>query len=344
MSLAKGIFAAAQYAAASIPEKPKLAPWIVAVELGEGRIQLRSATTRFTLPHAFFSPAFQAVHPYLDGSHSLEAISSAAAVDSTTVDFLLRMLASNGLLLPGEPLTDSANERFRFFAQINEGAAEGLRALEAKHVWLVGNDAMGKRLIPLLAEAGLPTVEAIDSELPDLIGHCGDLLGRNTTHPDLIIAFATGSSDRMFNLLDDFCQAKGITWIAAILNGPRAQLGPTFIPGQTACYRCLKTRLNSNSDDYLADVAFDRVMQTQSEPSQGHLEAFTAVVAGQLVLETVRLLSRMSNPLTVGRLYCLDALTPNAQAHDVLRVPRCPSCSQSNTRRRAWDVEPESRI
>ena len=35
MSLAKGAFAAAEYASATIPEYPKLAPWVVPFELGE---------------------------------------------------------------------------------------------------------------------------------------------------------------------------------------------------------------------------------------------------------------------------------------------------------------------
>ena len=339
MSLEKGIFVAAEYASAAIPDKPKLAPWIVLVDLGDGRIQLRGALTRFILPHAFFSDAFKAIQPYLDGSREIDAIKNVGGVDPTAADFVMRMLASNGLLLPGDLSVECSSESFRFLGQVSNRAAYLPEVLKTKLVWLVGDDGIDATLAPMLTRVGISRLEVIDGKTPDLPDRCNELLDRGVGQPDLIVATTRRFSDGLFNTLNDYCQSKGIRWLTAVLNGPQARIGPTFIPHQTACYTCLKARLNSNSDDDVADRAFDLQLKTQDEPSQGELDPFTLAIAGQLALETIRLLAGTSEPTTIGRLYRFDAYTPETEAHNVLRVPRCESCSKTATLRRPWDTQ-----
>ena len=42
-------------------------------------------------------------------------------------------------------------------------------------------------------------------------------------------------------------------------------------------------------------------------------------------------------PATIGRFYVLDAASPLRVGHDVLKVPRCPSCGRGAPSRQPWD-------
>jgi bacteriocin biosynthesis cyclodehydratase domain-containing protein len=115
-------------------------------------------------------------------------------------------------------------------------------------------------------------------------------------------------------------------------------LGPTIIPYQTACYTCYDRRVRSQADDLRGFIAYrDRVTQLDGEIDEGMLSALGSVLAGQVALEAARLLAGFAPPVTVGRFYEFSVLQPEATGHDVLRVPRCPSCRKGEPLREAWD-------
>jgi bacteriocin biosynthesis cyclodehydratase domain-containing protein len=333
------MFAAAEFASAAIPDYPQLAPWAVAFDLGDGRLQLRGSVTTFTLPHPFFASVFRRVETYLDGSHSADGIADAlgAEIDRSAVVFLLKMLATSGLLVAGTGPRPSAlaEPQLRFFQQINRDAARAAAALESKRLRIVARDAIATSIAALLRQAGLPErgadIEAVSA--PDHVPAAIE------GHLDLIVAVADGLSDRLFAAVNEQCLKSGTRWLSAVISGPQGRLGPTFVPDQTACYTCFRHRLNSNAADPAADHAFEAAV-ARDEPEQGGLEAFSAIIAGHLALETVRLLTGLSEPSTVARYYLFNATVPDSEVHNVLRVPRCPSCGGSKILRHAWDAEP----
>ena len=333
------MFAAAEYASAAIPDYPQLAPWAVAFDLGDGRLQLRGSLTTFTLPHPFFASVFRRMEAHLDGSHSADGIADAlgAEIDRSAVVFLLKMLAASGLLIAGIGPRPSAlaEPQLRFFQQINRDAARAAAALEPKRLRIVARDAIATSIAALLRQAGLPERGA-DIEAVAAPEHVPAAI---EGHLDLIVAVTDGLSDRLFAAVNEQCLKSGTRWLSAVISGPQARLGPTFVPDQTACYTCFRHRLNSNAADPAADHAFEAAV-ARDEPEQGGLEAFSAIIAGHLALETVRLLTGLSEPSTVARYYLFNATAPDSEVHNVLRVPRCPSCGGSKILRRAWDADP----
>jgi len=330
--------AAAEYASAAVPDHPQLAPWVVAFDLGDGRLQLRGSVTSFTLPHPFFASVFRSAERYLDGSHTADGVADALGgeFDRAAVVFLLKMLTACGLLVAGKPRPSPLSEpQLRFFQQVNRDASRAIAALESKTVRIVAEDRMAASIASLLRQAGLPEY-GVDIEAVPAPDHVPAAIN---SHLDLVVAVAGGLSDRLFAAVNEQCLKTGTRWLSAAISGPQARLGPTFVPDHTACYTCFRHRLNSNAADLAADRAFEAAV-ARDAPEQGGLEAFSSIVAGQLALEAIRLLTELSEPSTIARYHLFNASAPGSEAHNVLRVPRCPSCGSSNVLRRAWDTQP----
>ncbi len=64
--------ASVDYVTVPLPRKPRLAPWVTLVDLGDNRMQLRGAEFSFTLNHPLFIETFQSVHTLLDGQRTVE--------------------------------------------------------------------------------------------------------------------------------------------------------------------------------------------------------------------------------------------------------------------------------
>ena len=117
--------------------------------------------------------------------------------------------------------------------------------------------------------------------------------------------------------------AASTTWFQLLpFNGRFAVAGPLCVPGETACYECYRLRRAANvgfSEEFLA---LERAAGCQS--STPSFDALVAGIASTLVLRWVV----VRDPFLPGRLFTVgleDGL--RVEAHEVLRVPRCPACS-----------------
>jgi len=122
--------------------------------------------------------------------------------------------------------------------------------------------------------------------------------------------------------------ASGTMWTATVIDGTEAMIGPTFIPGQTACYTCFELRLEANL------VEFDAYCRHRDfalrEPGQRtrHVGAVLDLTAGYLGYDLFRLLT-LGHGLTQGRYIRLNFTYGATETNDVLRLPRCPECGKA---------------
>jgi bacteriocin biosynthesis cyclodehydratase domain-containing protein len=122
------------------------------------------------------------------------------------------------------------------------------------------------------------------------------------------------------------------------MEGTSAYLGPTVIPHQSACYICYERRVSSNIAELDNHLAYrNQLASSESPGNEGLLPGLISVIAGQVALEVVRLITGFAPPKTIGRFYEFDATSPTVVGHEVLRVPRCPACISRNPKMEAWD-------
>ncbi len=333
---------AARYAGLQLPNRPRLAPWLIAVDLGDSRLQLRSAESSHTLTHPLLIQVFRRIETILDGRHTVDEIVSSVDSDvlPTTVVFLLKLLQGKGLLQPGigeTTLDDKEQARWqrqlRFLSHFVPDASSAQSMLAKARVGLVGSGDLRQAILSAMGSIGVGGITELCEPSTWRTEARGELASL-----DLIVACEESPAFAFFDAVNRACLLSGTRWLRVSISGTSAQLGPTVVPNQTACYTCLDLRLRTHQpelDGYLAYRAHIGTLDSRSD--EGSIAPFWSAVAGQVALEVMRLLVGFAPPVTIGRFYEFSAVSPVAIPHDVLRVPRCASCGRRRTFAEAWD-------
>lgn len=339
----QAILSAARYAGLQLPNRPRLAPWLLVVDLGDARLQLRSAESSHTLAHPLLIKAFRRIETLLDGRHTVNDIVSAvdAGVLPTTVVFLLKLLQGRGLLQPGvgETALDEKEEtrwrrQLRFLSHFVPDASSAQSRLAKAHVGLAGSPGdLREQISAALASIGTSRVTELS--------HPSTWVTQTHSEAssfDLIVACEESPAFDFFDAVNRACLANGTRWLRVSISGTLAQLGPTVVPYQTACYMCLDFRQRTHQSDldgYLGYRA--QIGKVDDRYDEGSLVPLWSALANQVAVEVMRLLIGFTPPVTIGRIYEFNAVSPVAISHDVLRVPRCESCGRRRTFAEAWD-------
>lgn len=329
---ARTVARAAQVARVELPRRPLLAPWATVVDLGDDRLQLRGAELAYTLRHPFLIGLFRAVEPLLDGARTVEEIAAAGPpeFEETTVVFLLKLLEANGLLQAGPGSGDATADlrpwerQLRFLAHFVPDAAAAQTTLLDARVRVAGDgsvaaavaSALGTVGVAAFADAAVPTADELEGT-------------------DLVVACSDSPGYAFFDAVNRACLDTRTRWLRAAVVATAGQLGPTMLPGQTCCYTCFDLRTQAHVSDLDGLAAY----RGHTAPAdEGALGPLVATLAAEAALEAARLLTGFAPPATVGRFYELVASTPARVGHDVLKVPRCPSCSVVQGPREPWDL------
>ena len=341
------------YITVPLPQKPRLAPWVTFVDLGDSRLQLRGADFSFTLQHPLFIETFQSIHALLDGQRTVEEILSSSDPKylPTTITFLLKILRANGVLQEGvitppppmNPENLQEHEALvQFFSHIVLDPVSTLALLHNARVALIGSDSMTNRIHQSLLGMGfgsLTSIEGLSAKTAyDRTQFHKEVTGQ-LKDVDFLIACQDSSDFRFFQNLNAACLETQTRWMHVSLSGTKGIMGPTIIPRQSACYICYDKRLASNAPELQSYVGFRKqTSATTSSNSEGFLNPLWSTLAEQVTLEMTRIVSGFAPPKTIGRLYEFEATTPLVEGHDVLRLPRCSACSLNQPKREPWDI------
>jgi len=352
--LGKAIAGVASVASMRLPHRPELAPWTTVADLGEGRLQLRSSDLLLSLPHPLLSLTFKHMEPYLDGHHTVPEICARASgrqVESATVHVLLQLLAAKSLLIEGDfagRLAPSLEERWAeqlssLGRLTDEPHAVQARLLQSR-VGVIGVDVMRDAIMSALRSVGIENIEGY-CEVGD--GSVDSLIGEATRERDgramdlLIVGCREATGRRVFRAINSATMNCGMRWIRVSMSALRADLGPTVVPGQTACYECyMRRELSNEQDPKNSALYFDQVLPSRrGKSAEGLFTPLLTVVANELALEVMRLLSGISPPATIGRICEFSAVHPRVVAHRLLKVPTCGACGPRLPARPLWRDE-----
>jgi molybdopterin/thiamine biosynthesis adenylyltransferase len=113
----------------------------------------------------------------------------------------------------------------------------------------------------------------------------------------------------------------GVPYVVAGQQPPLVKIGPTYIPGEGACYVCHEQRVREDFPLY------DELAQQRrsAPPAATTLGPASALVGSLLSLEVLHLL--LGQPVaTRDRMLLMDIRTLDARWEDVDRDPECPAC------------------
>jgi bacteriocin biosynthesis cyclodehydratase domain-containing protein len=119
-----------------------------------------------------------------------------------------------------------------------------------------------------------------------------------------------------------------LPWSLVSFDGYEGWVGPTFIPGQTACFNCFRQRLFAGAAEpkhVFVDpgVKIHRVPSPWSAgPETG---AWVSLITSIFALELIA--ATQGHSFTFDQLLIVHRLNLTFQRESVLRLPRCPDCS-----------------
>jgi molybdopterin-synthase adenylyltransferase len=123
--------------------------------------------------------------------------------------------------------------------------------------------------------------------------------------------------------LDAACWPRGVPRIVAAQFPPHVRIGPTYVPGRTACLDCQERAARREYPLYDRLVAF-----RASRPAvAATLGPASGIIGTAIAMDVVHHLTGIAEPATAGSGLLLDLRDWSITRHPVERDPACRRCS-----------------
>jgi len=276
----------------------------------------------------------------LDGAGVLATASASAPLDGDDAERFSRQLP--------------------YLAELGD-AHELQRALRAAHVAVIGCGGLGTWTIAALATTGIGRFTIVDDDVVELsnlnrqvlfrhadvgrpktevvaawltafdpglrvgavrtrVSRRGDLEGI-VDGADVVVLAADWPPYTIARWVSDACVAAGVPFIASGQAPPLLKIGPLYVPGRTACFRCHERALRQDSPHYDAYVA-----AAQRGPSRGATLGPASGAIGTLVATEVLHLLCGRDPASLGAALILDMRSLELRRETIVPDAGCPAC------------------
>jgi thiazole/oxazole-forming peptide maturase SagC family component len=162
---------------------------------------------------------------------------------------------------------------------------------------------------------------------------------------DFVVVCQDHPAVSIFRWINEACLEKKIPWTSACLEGYRGRVGAAVLPYETACYTCYELRVKSNERFYEEYVNFEEYLKTNPDCNveYGSLYCFAPIIANYAALEIIKALTYLRVPVTYGRVHTMNFLDLAEEVSDVLKIPKCPTCTRMKPKPVLWDGEEKTR-
>lgn len=136
------------------------------------------------------------------------------------------------------------------------------------------------------------------------------------------------ADDYQYDVLEsvnEACLASGTPWMMVKPCGLNPLLGPIFVPGKTACWKCLESRLVHNRE-VESFIARKKNHKGPFPLPKSRLKLAETRMISDAVIQMMKYIVTGSNPELESRIMSADMLQLGSQFHAVTRRPQCPTC------------------
>ncbi len=246
-----------------------------------------------------------------------------------------RLIGQHRLWLQHSSAATSASERLRtarvlLVAGGNVGlqTALRLRGLPLSHLFVL---AVHEREIaewrPILAQPAAAERVSIGRQKCSTNGF-GVLLANY----DLVVLAVNRPYPSLAEGINRACQRIGVAWTQLQTWGAEITLGPSVLPGITACYGCYRLRLRANESRADVWAAREQFFHNDSTFAfGGNLSAFVNTAASYAAIEVERLLTGAAPPLALSREMHWNWLEHTSSQNHVAPAEHCAVCGGTQT-------------
>lgn len=296
--------------------KPKIHPSFTPVEVSPDEVQFRVGPWSgpvYTIQDDDGDGEVRRLVRALDGTTPVrEIVGDFEGETREQVVSILAALAEKGVLAPGR---DDPDDAARYGATRASLSEDDLAAARQQDVAVVGGGTTADLVAGNLRGMDVdPATVAPDERavFPEVV-EAADLVvcALDQPHPGLLADLNRRAHDA------------GTTWLVGQIHGLDGLVGPTVVPGETACYECFRERA-------LANVAFRTDAYGEAyaaEATPMKIPALAQIVAGYLTLDAFHLLVGNVG-FTAGSVLHLDFFDFAVESNEVLKRPRCEVCGR----------------
>jgi bacteriocin biosynthesis cyclodehydratase domain-containing protein len=269
------------------------------------------------------------------------------------VERLLDQLLDRRLLVPADsPEAAGAGAETEldiFYWNSGTNTRQVLDALNEKSITILGVNAISQRIASALLVSGVENVTVVDFlrlrsfrffdpggnvasswrlEAPLEYEFWADSFDPESA--GTVVATSDFGGLHWMREWNELCVENGVRFFPVVLQNLVGYIGPIVLPGETACFECLRARQNS----HLVNAELARAIEREAALGQ-HVNAMhpsmASIIGDIAAIELVKLHSGAIAPPHYSHLIEVRLLEPDISRHPVLRVPRCPVCSTMRT-------------
>lgn len=320
--------------------KPKLNPSFIPVKEDENTYHLRAGPwtgSALSITDTQDDEQIERLFSLFDGTNDIEAILDRFDdEDHESILSLVEHLADHNVLYDGAEI-ESAHGAPQFLPSSRFQAVERTD-LETTETLVINAGSLGSQVVTDLLDTGVGTVrfaQPLEECRADVTGLDSRDGFQRVPEGELADAIADVEAflyvtDREYPALSETvnrtAHEAGTPWMCAQRRGFDGLVGPTFFPGETGCYRCLESRIESNLNDE-SYTGFRRYLASDETKSTAALPSFDRLIAGYATTDFLHLLA-YGQSFTVGRAITVSSFDLSVAVDDLLRLPRCPTCGK----------------
>ena len=272
-------------------------------------------------------------------------------------EILIDLLLARRLLVPSE-LTEPAlkipeNSLDVFYWHFGVSADQVTTRLNSRKLVIIGVNNISRRMVSSLIDLGIENFQVVDDPWmrnPALFDDGENLLGTrwppnlgepvklsvwenqiDPTFVNCIIAASDLGTHQGIRDWNEFCVKNRCHFLPVILQDLIGYVGPLVVPGETACYECLRQRQNAHMNDPEVERASETITSTGPKVVGFH-PSMASILGDIAAFELTKLYSNVLPLQNVGTQIEVDLLTSKMMKRKVLKVPRCAVCSPLTTR------------
>lgn len=265
---------------------------------------------------------------------------------------LIDLLLAGHLLVPSE-ITEPAlkipeSSLDIFYWHFGVSADQAATRLNMRKLVIMGVNSISRHLVSSFTDSGVENFQVVDDPWmrnPDLFDDGGNLLeGRwspNISEPvklsdwekqidplsvNCIIACSDLGTHQGIRDCNAFCVKNRCHFLPVVLQDLIGYVGPLVVPGETACYECLRQRQNAHMKDPGVERASEIITST-GRKAVGFHPSMPSVLGEIASFELTRLYSDALPFRNIGTQIQVNLLTSEMMKRKVLKVPRCAVCS-----------------
>ncbi|TCW84002.1 hypothetical protein C5O80_13005 [Burkholderia sp. SRS-46] len=287
--------------------------------------------TRQELAGLFAGPARPLVESLLELLHAKRFIVSADA-DPTS---------------PHAASAEGANDVF--YWHFNQSQAQVAQTLNEKRWAFVGINLLNQQLLQAMLDEGLENYVIVDDPMLRNVtlyddgfeldaafwrsrrSHIVDedtFLDEASSACGFVVAASEFGGAFLLERWNEHAVTNGIAFYPVLLQNLVGYCGPLVIPGDSACFACLKTRQNSNAGGFEEKRFMERHAYHGQHVAAYH-RSMLQVLASVAQFDLVKFKSNIQ--WEVGTLCEINLLNGSMSRRKLLKAPRCPVCSALRT-------------